>query len=244
MGLFSRSSGLKDLSSIGADMHGHLIPGVDDGAKTIEDSIAMIRGLKEMGYKKIISTPHVMADYYRNSTDTLRRGADDVREALVKEGIDIRFDVAAEYYADEEFNKRLAENDVLTIGDGYVLFEVSYMNRPGNMDQVIFDIKMKGYKPILAHPERYTFLYDDIEEYDAIYSRQVDFQINLGSLAGHYSPAAKKIAEKLIKGNKVDWIGTDVHHHRHLKVFEKAMKSKYLKTLVDSGKLKNRSLLS
>ena len=246
MGLFSNlfSSKLKDFSKIGADIHAHLIPGIDDGSKTLESSVRMIRGLEELGYKKLLATPHVMVDYYKNSTDTILRGLDELREELVKEGINIQVDAAAEYYADEEFAKRLADNDVLTFGDNYLLFEVSYVNRPNNLEQVIFDIKMKGYKPVIAHPERYTFMYDDFSKYEALYNYEVDFQINIASFAGHYSPAARKIAEKLAKEDKIHWLGTDIHHSRHLKIFQKAMESKYLKELVESDRLKNPGLLN
>lgn len=241
-GLFS-GGGVKDLSAVGADMHSHLIPGIDDGAKEVEDSVEMIEGLIELGFSSFMGTPHVMADHYRNSTDTIRRGADEVREALQKKGINVPFSCAAEYYADEELEKRIESKDLLSFGDNYVLFEVSYVNRSSNMEKTIFDLKMKGYKPVLAHPERYTFMYQDFEAYERLYANQVDFQINLASLAGYYSPAAKKIAEKLIKNEMVDWIGTDIHNPRHLTPLKKALQSKALKNLIESGRLKNANLL-
>lgn len=240
-GLFK--SKIKDLAVLEADMHSHLIPGIDDGAKTLEDSIKLIFGLKELGFKHFITTPHVMADYYNNSSDKILRGIDEVRKGLAQAELDVTIQGSAEYYMDENFADLIKKNDLLPFGDNYILFETGFDNKPYNMEGTIFDLKLKGYKPILAHPERYRYMHQDFEAYQRLFEYEVDLQLNLGSLAGAYGPQEQKIAEKLIKKEMVSFIGTDTHRMSHVKLFPKTFKNKYLKQLIESGKLKNKELV-
>ena len=146
-----------DLSILHADMHSHLIPGLDDGAQTINDSITLVKELHRLGYKKLITTPHIMSDYYKNTAEIILKGLDTLREAINKEGIEIELAVAAEYYADQDFEGKIKKHDLLTFGDNYVLFEVSFVNPPVNIDKTIFDLKTSGYRPVIAHVERYPY---------------------------------------------------------------------------------------
>ena len=174
MGLFSRIFPKKeltiepvDLSFLRNDIHSHLIFDVDDGSKSIEDSIELIRSLYNFGYKKLITTPHIMSDFYKNSKDNLFPKRDLIREELVKQNIDIEFECAAEYYLDEFLVQKLKSNEeLLCFGSKkYVLFETSFMNSPNQIFEVIFDLLSNGYQPILAHPERYIYLHDSFEKY-------------------------------------------------------------------------------
>lgn len=241
-GLFSKPSADADLSVLHTDVHSHFLPGLDDGAKTMEDSLNLIRGMKELGYKKLVTTPHIMGDYYQNSPETILPALDKVREALQKERIDIELDAAAEYYLDSEFTDKLAKGRLLTFGKNYLLVEVSYLNAPDNLAEMIFQILLAGYTPVLAHPERYPFWYNTFEKYHEIRDKGVLLQLNINSLTGHYSPATKKIAERMINENMVDLLGSDCHHSGHLALMTKVRKEKSLKKLLDSGKLLNAGL--
>ena len=211
MGLFNFISGkktplLKDFSSIGIDMHSHLIPGIDDGAKTLEESVALVKKLKEYGYRKIITTPHIMSDYYRNTPEIINEGLEKVNKELVREGIDIELEAAAEYYADFEFLEKISSDNLLTMGDRYLLFELSYFSPPESVEEIVFKIQTNGYKPLLAHPERYVYWHNRFNMYEKLKDRGVFFQLNINSLCGHYSPQVKKIAERMIQQDMIDFI--------------------------------------
>jgi protein-tyrosine phosphatase len=231
-----------NMGLIGADMHSHFLPGIDDGAKTMDDSIALIKAMKAMGYKKIITTPHIMSDCYRNTPEIIRQKLSEVQSELVKEEIDIEIQAAAEYYLDSDFEKFIAEKNLLTFGKNYVLFEISFMTEPPSLKEAIFNMQLAGYKPVLAHPERYSYWYNDFENYVNMIDRGVILQINILSLIGHYDTPAKKIAEKLIKENMVELIGSDCHNINHINQINICRQQPYLKQLIDSGKLLNSSL--
>ncbi|HRH66416.1 MAG TPA: capsular biosynthesis protein [Bacteroidia bacterium] len=228
---------LPDYSGLVTDIHSHLIPGIDDGVKDLEESLAMIRGLSELGFKKLITTPHIMSDFYRNTPDIIREGLDQVREGIAREGLPVSIDAAAEYYLDEVLLKKIQTEKLLTIGGKYLLFEISYVNPPDNLYNVIFEMNIKGYKPILAHPERYPFYYQKFEEYYKIKEAGALFQLNTNSLVGYYGVGAKKIAERMVDEKMIDFIGSDLHGIRHLEALQKCVKEKFLAKLVNQGVL-------
>lgn len=224
------------------DVHSHLIPGIDDGSKDMEDSIAMIRRFVELGYKKIITTPHVMSDYYKNSPDTILDGLKALRLELEKQYISIEIEAAAEYYLDENLEEKIELQQILSFGDGYVLFELPFMSEPPNLADIIFKFQTNGYKPILAHPERYGFWYNDFNKFIEMKDKGVHLQLNILSLLGHYSPETQKIAERLIDEKLISFLGTDCHNLVHLDLIDKVRSKKYLHQLLESGELKNQSL--
>ncbi|MBE7177861.1 MAG: capsular biosynthesis protein [Mucilaginibacter polytrichastri] len=238
-GLFkSKSKKSTDLGSyadlVGADMHSHLIPGIDDGAKTMDDTLELIRRQIDLGMKKIITTPHIMSDYYRNTPEIILDGLAKVRVALQEAGIDIPMEAAAEYYFDEYFEQKVDEKSVLTMGDNYLLFELSFVNPPPNLVAVVQKIKDQGYKPILAHPERYTYM--KMDEYENLKNWGCYFQLNTISLTGYYSSATKHIAQSLIEQHWIDFVGSDMHHTRHADALGRALRSSHLeKLLVEQG---------
>ena len=165
------------------DIHSHLLPGIDDGAKDIEDSISLITKMHSYGIKNFITTPHVLGDVYPNSSETIKEKLAIVQSTLKERGYaDIRFNAAAEYMLDEQFSKRLEADDILTLKDNFVLVEMSYFNAPYNLYEVLFEIQLKGYKPVLAHPERYNFYHQDFENYYKLKKAGCVFQLNLLSL--------------------------------------------------------------
>jgi protein-tyrosine phosphatase len=238
----SRSSTAADLSLLKADIHSHLIPGIDDGSKTIEDSVAMISDFYNLGYRKIITSPHVMSDFYRNSTETILSGLEKVKTALREANIEMEMESVAEYYLDYDFENKLKNEDLLTFGNKYLLFEISYMNPPDNLNSVLFEMQTRGYKPILAHPERYNFWHASFEKYEELVDKGVLLQMNINSLSGHYSIPTKKIAEKMIDRGMISLLGSDCHHPGHVELMKKVVYEKYLHKLIDSGKLLNNQL--
>lgn len=231
-----------DLSTVRIDFHSHLIPGIDDGSPDMESSIIMIKKFKELGYQKIITSPHVMCDYYQNTPEKILKGLDEVRNELERQNIDIEFFAAAEYNLDDGLSKLIKEKKILTFGNNYVLFELPFMNEPPNLQEVIFDFQMAGYKPILAHPERYTYWYRNTERYEELKDRGVLMQLNLLSLTGHYSPETKKIAEKMVENNLINAIGTDCHRIEHLLHLEEHLSLKHIHQLVNQENLLNKKL--
>jgi protein-tyrosine phosphatase len=230
-----------DFSAISVDMHSHLIPGIDDGAKTIDDSIALIRQMHAAGYSRLITTPHIMSDYFRNTPEIINAGLELLREAVQNENIPVHIDAAAEYYIDDGFMRKLEEERLLTFGDNYLLVEISYMNPPDNVREIFFRAMVLGYKPVLAHPERYPYWYGNFDEYRHIRDMGVHLQLNLNSLSGYYGPDAKKTAEKLIDNAMIDMVGTDMHHQKHATALQRCLNEKYLQRVFELNLL-NRFL--
>lgn len=219
-------------------MHSHLLPGLDDGAETLEHSLDLLRALREAGFRKLIMTPHIMGDFYKNTPAGIRAALQLLRNAAIEAGLgDVELACAAEYYLDEFLGRKLADGtEMLTFGGEkrYLLFETSYMNEPLNLHEIIFELQAQGYQPVLAHPERYTYLYGRFSDIEALRrDHGVLLQVNLNSLAGYYSPAAKRVAEELIDGGLVDFVGTDTHHLRHTETLvRKALPLPYMEKLL------------
>jgi len=243
--LFGKKKVLPEVSfeSLKADMHSHLIPGIDDGSPNMATSIALIKRLNDLGYEHIITTPHVMSDYYRNSSSTILRGRDGVREELYKKGIDIGFDAAAEYFLDEHFQQLIEKKDILTFAGNKILFELSFIAEPPMFKQVLFDLQMAGYQPILAHPERYTYWHKNTDMLNELADRDIELQLNINSLSGIYSPQIQKTGERMIEEGLVSYIGSDCHHMGHLDVLQQTKTTESLHKLIAKGTLKNHQLL-
>lgn len=228
-------------------MHSHLLPGLDDGLKEVTQSVAFISDLKELGYQKLICTPHILSDLYPNSKETILPKLDLVREALHVAGVDMQVEAAAEYMIDHEFSRIIEtskKEDLLTVGKNHILVEMSYLAASPNFDEVIFQLRMLGLTPIIAHPERYSYYHRSFETYERFKELGCKLQVNFGSLSGGYGPEVKKTAEKLFKKEMVDYIGTDMHHDRHMSMLKELTSKKELYTLLLAANLKNKLLLS
>ena len=233
---------VSDFSSVITDIHSHLIPGIDDGVKSLEESIDMIRAFSMLGFKKLVTTPHIMSDHFKNTPEIILEGLETVRAAVKRERINITIDAAAEYYLDENFLQKVKNEKMLTIKNKYLLFEISYINPPDNLYGVIFEINVHNYTPLLAHPERYNYWYDKFDEYKKIKEAGVLFQLNVNSLTGYYGTASRKTAERLIDENMVDFIGSDLHGSRHMDSLSRVVDEKYFWKLMALG-VKNHLLL-
>lgn len=231
-----------DISTLRCDIHSHFIPGIDDGAQTMEDSIQMLTEMYTLGYKKVITTPHIMGDFYKNTPEIILEGLEKVKTALREANIPLEVEAAAEYYIDFDFEKKLNEGKLLTFGNNYLLFEISYLNPPDNLDHIIFKMQTLGYKPVLAHPERYNFFHSDFKKYENFIEKGVLLQMNINSLTGHYSHSTKKIAEQMINKNMISFLGSDCHHFGHIELIKQVVYEKHLHQLFESENLLNKDL--
>ena len=231
-----------DFSGIGTDMHSHFIPAIDDGSDSVETSVTLIKGLVELGYKNIITTPHVMSDHYPNSSEDILNGLESVRKRLHTEGVNVTLNAAAEYYMDEYFLNLLNTQPLLTLWDNYVLVEMSFYSPPRGWEDYFFKIALKGYQPILAHPERYPYFHKSYVEYAEIKEKGVALQVNLLSLAGYYGESVKKTAFRLLDDKLIDYIGTDAHHVRHIGTITEQVKNPEIQKILANYPFKNKDI--
>lgn len=236
------SSRQKDPIPVYTDIHSHLLPGIDDGVKTMDESIKVIRQLSDLGFKKLITTPHIMSDYYKNTPQIIREKLKEVKAAVINNNIPIKIEAAAEYYLDENFYKDIIEDaELLTFGDNYVLFETSFTVEPLILKEVIFKLNSRGLNPVYAHPERYLYLQEKKQLLNELLDQGLLFQINALSLTGYYSKQVQKFVKELIKRNAIAFIGSDCHNIMQANVLQEAYSSK-LAHSIDVDKLLNHNL--
>ena len=234
MGIFSNLFKKKevlppfDLGRFKSDMHSHLIPGIDDGAQDMDQTIAMLAKFESLGYKKVVTTPHIMTDSFPNNPEIILSGLEKVKNEIKKVGIEIEIEAAAEYYFDETLMPKIKNKELLTFGDNYVLVEFAFHSPPQFLDQLFFELKTHGYRPVIAHFERYLYYLGKIDKAEKWRSEGINIQINLNSLFGQYGPEVQKQAEKLIDEGQFDYVGTDCHRIEHLMILEKNLSSPYL----------------
>ncbi len=224
--LFNKNTAPTSYATLEVDFHSHLIPGIDDGAKTIEDSITLIKGLIELGFQTIITSPHILHEFYPNTSDIIKKGEEKVLEALEQEKIAISFKAAAEYYVDEHFKKLVKAKDLLPIYKNYVLIELSTFGETPDLHQDIFELRTAGFRPILAHPERYIFYANNFDAFHELKDWGCLFQLNILSLQGHYGKNIQSLAKKLLKEGLIDFMATDLHNKLHLEALKKALSHK------------------
>ncbi|MDQ3536515.1 MAG: capsular biosynthesis protein [Bacteroidota bacterium] len=225
---------------ITTDIHSHLLPGIDDGVQDLEQAVFAIKQMHLIGYKKFITTPHVMNDFFPNNARTIKEKLNELKAELKFLEIPVQVEAAAEYYLDDYLLYLLdLKDEILTFGDSYILFETSFINEPAYLREALFKINSIGLKPVLAHPERYLYLHRNHELLDELYDRGVLFQINLLSLSGYYSAESKKFAEKLIDKKMVNFIGSDLHTQKHVETIVKSTNLKYFKKVLGLDLLNN-----
>ncbi len=242
LSFFSRPKpSFTDFSGLGTDMHSHLLPGIDDGSPDAETSIQLIKGLLELGYKKFITTPHIMMDLYKNTPVTIAAAHRVLKEALLAEKIEVDIHAAAEYLMDENFEKLLhTKAPLLTLKDNFVLVEFSFVSAPINLQEILFQIQINGYRPVLAHPERYAYLQRSKEVYDELKNAGCLFQLNLLALTSYYGKDAMELASYLLGKDYYDLLGTDLHHDRHLAgLMQYGTPLKTILRLIDRGRVLN-----
>jgi protein-tyrosine phosphatase len=240
--LFSKKPKLANgsfVNPITTELHSHLIPGIDDGVQTLEESIDVLRHLSQLGYKKVITTPHIMGDFYKNGPFNILPLLETVRTALVENNIPIELHAAAEYMVDDALQEKIDKQELLTFGNKMLLIEMPFSEPSPNFKEIIFSLRLNGYTPVLAHPERYPYLAYNQQKFHEIWDSEVLFQVNIYSLIGYYSPQTQKAAEYLINNKLVSMIGSDTHGIRHMPILENALKSQNYERICSLNLLNN-----
>ncbi|MBS1746332.1 MAG: histidinol phosphatase [Bacteroidetes bacterium] len=241
---FSSKKITPDLSFISVDMHSHLLPGLDDGLQELVQTMDFMRKLQQMGYRKFICTPHILSDMYPNTPETILPKLQLVRDALLENNIDVQVDAAAEYMVDIDFENLINENKrLLTFGKNFILIEMSYAAPSNNIESVIFNLKLKGLQPILAHPERYNYYLGNIKQFQRFIDLGCYLQVNLLSLLGYYGEPAKHTAISLLKKGMITFAGTDMHHENHLNALKSLASKKSFYKLFENIQIRNKELL-
>ncbi len=238
-----KDTGKADFGLLKADMHSHLLPGIDDGSPDIKTSLELIKGLAELGFTKLITTPHIMWDMYRNTREIILEKQDLLQKAVQAEGIEVTIHAAAEYFLDEHVESLLKANEpLLTISGKMVLSEFSLAFPSHSLKDILFQMQMQGYQPVIAHPERYIYLERNKEFYDELKEAGCLFQLNILALTNYYGKAANELAQYLIKKGYYDLVGTDLHGFRHLEALRNPAMDTHLKRIMDTGKILNPEL--
>lgn len=206
------------------DIHSHLLPGIDDGAKTISDTYNLSNSFKEIGIAQFITTPHISHYIWNNTSQSIIAKHSETKILLENFTNKINFQVAAEYFMDDWFENHFKNEKLLTLKDNYVLVEMSYINAPVQLYKILFDLQVAGYIPVLAHPERYLFYHKNFHEYHNLKKAGCLFQLNLLAVVGYYGSEITKVAEELLKKGMYDFVGSDVHHDNHIASFSHKLK--------------------
>ena len=215
------------------DIHSHILPGIDDGAKNIEESVDLVLKMKELGFSKIIGTPHSYPGLYNNTTDSIKKAFEKINNKHIK---NINLEYASEYMIDKSLIEKAKNKSLLCLKEKFVLVEMSFISKPIGLYEIIYEIKINGYTPILAHPERYLFL--KLRDYYKLKKVGCLFQANLLSVTNYYGVDIQKKLDALIRNQLIDFVGSDIHHLRHIMAFENKVTCKEissLKNLIDNN---------
>lgn len=243
MKLWGKKDSGFDYGILGADMHSHLLPGIDDGSPDLATSVKLIEGLRELGFKKIITTPHIMQDMYPNKRDDILQGYEALKKHLVAENINVEIEAAGEYFLDDNLKKLLADKEpLLTFGDNLVLVEFSMASEPFDLKELLFEMEMQNYRPVIAHPERYIYHERNKVFFENLKIAGCLFQLNIMALAGAYGKTVHELARYFIKHQYYELAGTDLHNEQQLAYLHNPSIVHGLKELIDSGKLMNPGL--
>lgn len=225
------------------EVHCHILPGIDDGSPDVETSVALVQQMKNWGIQRIITTSHVTESTFENTPETIHAAYEKLRHALDERGIDIEINLSAEYRMDEYFLEQLKEGQIMPFPGNYILIENSFFQPFWELRELVFELQLKGYTPMLAHPERYMYYHSTPQIYKELHDQGLLFQVNLLSLAGYYNSNIKEIAWKLLDNGMVDLIGSDMHHLQHAAHITKFIGSKeYEKLKQKAGNILNNRI--
>ncbi|MDR1725795.1 MAG: hypothetical protein LBR28_05335 [Bacteroidales bacterium] len=230
---------LEDFSILNTDIHSHLIPAIDDGSQDMETSIMLLQELRNLGFKKVITTPHVKNEVFPNDVNNLENLCENLRKEVHNKGIDIEIEVGAEHLVDEDFPKRIASDLFKTFSNNYLLIELPFIYIPLGFDEYLFELQCKDYKVILAHPERYIYWAEDKNKFVELKDRGILFQCNINSFIGYYGKIEYNLVKWMVLNNMVELVGSDTHGLKHIEMLHKALHSPLFAELVTSGKLLN-----
>lgn len=244
-GLFKKnktSAPVADFSFLGTDMHSHMVPAVDDGSDSVETSLQLLQGFVDLGYRKIITTPHTRPDYFPNTLAELKAGFEKLKTAIAAAQLPLQVEMASEYFVDYEFLQQQDINNLLTFSGKHLLIELSTFQAPPNLFDTIFQLKLKGYQLILAHPERYGYYTNEFQQFEKLKDFGCQFQVNLLSLSGNYGKPTKELAMKFFKNKMVDFVGSDMHNIKHLDGLKALQQDGKLMHMLQDYGLKNATL--
>ena len=227
--LFKSKPTLKELIPDGfVDIHSHILPAIDDGAKDVEESIKLISEMRKIGFLKIIGTPHTYPGLYENTNESIKES---YKKLINKFNENNTIKYASEYLICQDLIYKAEEKILLTIDEKHVLVEFSYMDKPLMLYEILFKLIINGFIPVLAHPERYRYLFNNKKEYLKLKKAGCKFQINLLSTVGYYGNDVSKICDYLLEKNYVDFCGSDIHSIRHIEKFSLKLKIKNINEL-------------
>lgn len=240
---FTRSKAIQKLP-IHTDIHCHVVPDVDDGSPDAETSVELIGHMHDWGIDRIFASPHSTEDTFENTPQTLAAPFAELKQAIENARINVELHHHAEYRLDEFFLRQLDADNLVSLPNNFLLVENSFNQEPWNLRNLLFDLRVKGYQPILAHPERYYYYsVHHRDRYHQLSDEGLLFQINLLSLAGHYGKHERETALYLLKNGLVQYLGTDLHRMSHVESIEHYLKSHtYQKDLKYLENLRNDSL--
>lgn len=230
--LFKTKPKLFELTQNGyTDIHNHLLPGIDDGAKSIKDTQTILESMKSFGFTSVIATPHTMNSIWSNTPESITNSLTHTKTELTEISNSLQLRAASEYFLDENFVNLVSNKNLLTLKDNYLLVEMSYLNAPIQLFDYLFELQVQGYIPVLAHPERYTFYHQDKKMYDKLKKAGCYFQLNLLATTGYYGKHVADVANYLLENNYYDFSGSDIHHGNHLNSFKNKVVIKSSKKL-------------
>lgn len=229
--------------ALGTDMHCHLVPKVDDGSKCMEESIECLNTLKAVGYDRVIVTPHFQSPRFQNDEDDICRRYEELKQRAADAGVEIELaGIAGEYRIDDGFQARLDNPRFLQVADKYVLVEFSLHQQRMGCDEMIFDMQMKGYDIVLAHPERYPYLSLFGSRMEQLRSQGVLFQVNVLSLGGFYGEEPQRRAFKLIEQGWVEFLGTDTHNSMYAQALADLSHDRKVEKVLEKHTFMNNTL--
>ena len=208
------------------DIHCHILPGVDHGSRNIEDSLEMLRAEMEMGINRVILTSHVTAVTFENTRESLMDAFLKLKDAVTDAGLDIDLYLSAEYRMDEYFDREYAADHLIPMPGKHILLENSFQQELMNLNELLFDMQVKGYKTILAHPERYSYYSHRRKRYEELHNAGARFQINILSFTGYFGEEARDSALWFARNGMIDYLGSDMHNIKHAHIIMDYINSK------------------
>jgi tyrosine-protein phosphatase YwqE len=214
------------------DLHSHLLPGLDDGVADFDEAIRVIRQLHDLGYQKFITTPHIKSDRYHNTPEGIEKKWTELKTVLDQHHLPVQIEIAAEYYLDTWLINHVNDHKpVMTFGNNYFLFEMNYMSEPYQLNDFIFKLFTLGYKPVLAHPERYLFM--TLQKAEDLFSRGVLLQVNTMSFTDYYNKTVRRLAQQIVDNRWISFLGSDCHSEKHIEPIADAMKTRHFKKALE-----------
>lgn len=221
LSLFKSKPKLYELIPSGyVDIHSHVLPRIDDGAQTYNDTQFLLESMHNLGFNTVITTPHTIKNVWDNNVETITNAFNQVALELPdwKKKLQLRF--ASEYFLDENLILLAQQTELLPLKNKTILIELSYLNPPIALYEYLFELQLKGYQLVLAHPERYNYFHSNKKEFAKLKKAGCLFQLNLLATVGYYGKNVAETADYLLKENLYDFVGSDIHHKNHVAAFQ------------------------